>query len=109
MQDTSRDLPAPSTTDPWALAEPIPAAMVAAVEAVERAPDDPEGWATLEELAEQEQRPDAVEAVFGRLIERASDPAAAEALGVRALRFHDEWSDDAATLERLLRAVLRRE
>ena len=109
MQDPSRAQASPPSDDPWALAEPIPATMTEAVRAVEAAPGDTEVWSALEELADSEQRPDVVEAVYGKQLEAMSDPAEVEALGQRALRFHDEWSDDSRALERILRAVLRGE
>ncbi len=110
MQDPSRALPATPSDAPWTLAEPIPATMTEAVTAVEARPGDAEVWGALEELADQEQRPDVVEGLYVQQLEAMKGaPEEVEELGQRALRFHDEWSDDGKALERILRAVLRRD
>jgi len=107
MNDLPRDPSEQDTLDHWPLSSPPPASMTEALAAVEEDPGDEARWDALEDLVEAAQRPDVVESLYGRLLAGARDRSVAELLGPRAVRFHDEWSGEPETLERLLRLVLR--
>jgi tetratricopeptide (TPR) repeat protein len=76
-----------------------------ALRAADADPSD-ERWDALEELAQQTQRPDAVARLHRRVLRRLSDPEAVSQLARRAVRFHDEWYEDASPLVEVLGRVL---
>lgn len=107
MNDHPRGSSVHESLEVWALSSPPPAAMSDAIIAVEEAPQDETRWDELESLVEETQRPDVVVALYGKTLTITQDPALAERLGSRAVRFHDEWSGESEPLEKLLSLVLR--
>ncbi|MCS6901842.1 MAG: hypothetical protein RMJ98_19655, partial [Myxococcales bacterium] len=107
MNDLARDPSEQDSLDPWSLSSPPPDVMAAALAAVMEAPGDETRWDELEALVEATQRPDVVESLYGRLLASSRDRSLAEVLGPRAVRFHNEWSGEPASLEKLLRLLLQ--
>ncbi len=71
-----------------------------------QAPSDEALWDEAESLADQEQNPELVAEVLRECLERTKDAELAEALGQRAVRFHDEWFTETEPLLKVLDLVL---
>lgn len=73
-----------------------------AVAAVRGAPEDADAWARLEEVGAE--RASDVAALYRELC--AGDAGVAAQVGARAVEFHDEWGEEPAAIEGLVRRVL---
>ncbi|MFO0613306.1 MAG: tetratricopeptide repeat protein [Polyangiaceae bacterium] len=71
---------------------------------VRRASEDEDAWTHLEEIGAASGRAPEVAALYRELVER--DDAVARRMGARAVEFHDEWGEEPAALEALVRRVL---
>lgn len=85
---------------------PPPDELVHALASVRAAPNDDGLWDDLEEVAAKLQRPEHVAALYAEVLREATDSDRVVALGERAVRFHDEWFEDASALVDVLRRVL---
>jgi tetratricopeptide (TPR) repeat protein len=101
--------PAASATETLAtlLADPgFPPELRGALDAVAAAPGDEARWDDLEEQGDKRGRPEVVEAAYLARLEAGGEGSVVERIGAKALRFLDEWSGDAALIERAIGAVL---
>ncbi|MEJ7728414.1 MAG: hypothetical protein WKG00_04285 [Polyangiaceae bacterium] len=80
----------------------------AAIEAARKAPARAEAWDEVEQLAGALQKPEEVEALYREVLGGKLDAPIKTAVGLRALRFHDEWfgGEDSPALLELLGLVL---
>jgi tetratricopeptide (TPR) repeat protein len=78
-----------------------------ATAAARTSPDKDEHWNELEQLAATLQRPEDVAAVYRDVLATELPPALIARLGLRAVRFHDEWfgGDDSALVDVLSRIL----
>ena len=65
--------------------------MASAIRAVKAAPEDEAAWDSLEELVDNRQQPDDVSGLFTEVLAGALDVEVANAVGQRAVRFHESW------------------
>ncbi|MBM4363569.1 MAG: hypothetical protein FJ104_12885, partial [Deltaproteobacteria bacterium] len=75
-------------------------------ERVTRDPGDQDAWEELDEHARDTQKPDAISALYLRVLGTSLSPELADAVGQRAVAFHDEWFEDPAHVIEVLRRVL---
>ncbi|HUS64223.1 MAG TPA: hypothetical protein VMZ28_06755, partial [Kofleriaceae bacterium] len=82
--------------------------LASAIAAAEKSPTDDAAWDNVESIAAKLDSPDDVAAAYVRALGDKMSAEAAEALGQRAARFHDEWygQDASGNLAQLLGRVL---
>src|SRR5690242_8067485 len=66
-------------------------------------PADEEAWDEIDEIARGTQKPDSVSALYREMLARELPLDSVEALGRRAVAFHDEWFEDPALVIGILR------
>src|SRR5262249_5186964 len=77
------------------------------MEVVRRTPESDEAWDHLEKAASEIDQPQAVAALYDEVLRGQLAVGAAQRIGERAVRFHEEWSpDDPAGLMRILDPLL---
>jgi tetratricopeptide (TPR) repeat protein len=81
-------------------------ALAVAVAAAEELPGEPALWDAAERLSRRAAKPDVVAAAYARALRTDLSPDVAEAVGRRAVEFHEEWFEDAASVLALLERVL---
>src|SRR5262245_58228114 len=84
------------------------ARLSAAIEAARKAPEREGHWNEVEHLAAALQKPEEVAALYREVLAKPLPAPDKTKLGLRALRFHDEWfgGEDSPELLELLRRVL---
>lgn len=81
--------------------------LLAALEAARATPREDSTWDALEQVAGALQRPDEVAALFREVLARDLPAEVATRIGLRAVRFHDEWfgGEDERLVETLMRVL----
>ncbi|MCC7534859.1 MAG: tetratricopeptide repeat protein, partial [Deltaproteobacteria bacterium] len=84
----------------------LPEALSRAMQKAAGSPEQSELWDEVEEQAREHNRPDEVAALFRDVLAGSLTPGVAATVGEHAVRFHDEWFEDAEPLVALLTRVL---
>ncbi|MCB9569212.1 MAG: tetratricopeptide repeat protein [Myxococcales bacterium] len=84
--------------------------LAAALRAAESSPESDDAWDHLESLAESQQQPDEVAALYRDTLRRNLPEGVRTHLAERAVRFHEEWyGDQPAAITDLLIQILERD
>ncbi|HFE45505.1 MAG TPA: hypothetical protein ENJ18_08425, partial [Nannocystis exedens] len=84
--------------------------LAAALRAAESTPDSDDAWDHLESLAEGQQEPDEVAALYRDILRRSLPAGLRAHLAERAVRFHEEWyGDQQQAITDLLLQILERD
>ncbi len=84
--------------------------LAAALRAAESSPDSDDAWDHLESLADSQQEPDEVAALYRDILRRSLSAGLRTHLAERAVRFHEEWyGDQRQAITDLLLQILERD